>query len=55
MEYGKAFGVGTSGTLVVTGTSLGFGWFILGGFIVTMFIIVGIRMSFRKGKRLGQL
>ncbi|HMT18806.1 MAG TPA: hypothetical protein PKD20_02565 [Candidatus Saccharibacteria bacterium] len=55
MEYGKAFGVGSTGTLVVTGTSLGFGWFILGGFIVTMVLIVGIKTSFRKGKRLGDI
>lgn len=55
MEYGKAFGVGTTGTLVVTGTNLGFGWFILGGFIVTIVLIVWIRTSFRRGKKLTEV
>ncbi len=53
MEYGKAFGVGTTGGVALFGASVGFGWFVLGGIIGTVVTIVAIRYFFRRNRSLG--
>ena len=55
MEYGKSFGVTTTSSVAVAGYELGFGWFILGGIVISIVAVVAIRLQFRRGKYLGQI
>ncbi len=54
MEYGKPFGVGTSGGVAILGTQLGYGWVVLGASAVTVVGIIAIRIFFRYNTFLGQ-
>ena len=53
MEYGKPFGVGASGGVVVLGFSIGYGWIIFAGLVTTIVVIAAIRHWFRHKKPLG--
>ncbi len=53
MEYGKAFGVGTTSAVILLGVRVGYGWLILGGMTFTVTGIVLIRYFFRRHKKLG--
>jgi len=53
MEYGKPFGVGASGSVVLFGFSIGYGWIILAGLVLTIIVIAAIRYWFRHKKPLG--
>jgi len=50
MQYGKAFGVGTSGGVALFGISIGYGWIVLGALIITIALIFAIRYFFRRNK-----
>lgn len=53
MEYGKAFGVGTTGGVALFGLSIGYGWIVAGAIVATIGLIVGIRYFFRRNRSLG--
>jgi len=53
MEYGKPFGVGASGSVVILGFGIGYGWIILASLVVTIAVIAAIRYWFRHKKPLG--
>lgn len=49
-EYGKPFGVATSGGVVLLGTHVGYGWVLLAGLGVVTVGIMAIRTYFRRNK-----
>lgn len=53
MEYGKSFGVGVGGGVVLLGMRVGYGWLISGALVFTIAAIVAIRFFFRRNKPLG--
>ncbi len=52
MEYGKAFGVGTTTAVAVLGFKVGYGWLVFGGVTLTGLLVGGIRYWFRRNKSL---
>lgn len=54
MEYGKPFGIGASGGLVIFGVSVGYGWVVTGAIAGTAITIFAIRYFFRPHKPLGK-
>jgi len=54
MQYGKPFGVGATGGVVVLGMSIGYGWVVLGALVITTGLIIAIRYFFRKNKPLNK-
>ncbi len=53
MEYGKAFGVASTGAVAVLGVHVGYGWLVFGGVGLTGIIVATIRIFFRHHKSLG--
>ena len=53
MEYGKAFGVGTSGGVALFGLSIGYGWIVVAAIAAAILLILGIRYLFRRNRSLG--
>lgn len=53
MEYGKAFGVSTTGGVALFGASIGYGWIVLGAIGAPLALILAIRYFFRRNRSLG--
>lgn len=54
MEYGKPFGIASTGTTTLVGFTLGYGWIVVGALSLTSLSVLAIRLYFRKNKMLGQ-